>query len=422
VDDDSIVDGVTNPLGDSVGGTDGTFTGEVYAIDGTAPFVSSVVRADSNPSTGSSVSWTVTFSEPVSGVGVGDFALVKTCLAGAPALTGVSGGPTVYTVSASTGSGSGTLGLNVIDDDSIIDAVTNALGASDGGADGRFTGEVYTTDGAPNVCSITRVGSSPTNASTVSWTVTFSEPVSGVGAADFTLVNASLGGSPAISGVAGTAPTATYTVTASTGSGNGSLGLNLVDDDSITDAAANKLGGVGAGNGSFIGQVYSIDRTPPTAFDIQGDPTGGSDSGTMDSGDKIVYTFSEEMSAGTILTGWTGSSTAVTVHVDHRGSASDCVTTNSCLKVTGANLGEVDLGSSVYAVNHGARYDLAATMEMATVAGRSVVTITLGATGGGDVDLTTTLKWTPSATAWDLAGNAASTTQVTESGAPKQNF
>jgi hypothetical protein len=52
-------------------------------------------------------------------------------------------------------------------------------------------------------------------------------------------------------------------VTASTGTGGGTLGLNLVDDDSVADAAGNKLGGTGAGNGSFTGEVYTIDRTPP---------------------------------------------------------------------------------------------------------------------------------------------------------------
>ena len=41
---------------------------------------------------------------------------------------------------------------------------------------------------APTVLSINRVGASPTNAASVSWTVTFKEDVNGVDAADFTLV------------------------------------------------------------------------------------------------------------------------------------------------------------------------------------------------------------------------------------------
>ena len=61
-------------------------------------------------------------------------------------------------------------------------------------------------------------------------------------------------------------------MSASNGSGSGTLGLNLNDNDSIADTAGNKLGGTGTGtagsggpgNGSFTGQVYTIDRTAPT--------------------------------------------------------------------------------------------------------------------------------------------------------------
>ena len=44
------------------------FTGDVYAIDRTAPVAQSIVRANPNPTSLSLVSWTVTFSEPVSGL------------------------------------------------------------------------------------------------------------------------------------------------------------------------------------------------------------------------------------------------------------------------------------------------------------------------------------------------------------------
>jgi len=74
------------------------------------------------------------------------------------------------------------------------------------------------------------------------------------------LVNTGLTGSPLITGVTQVTPS-TYNVTASTGNGTGSLGLNLVDDDTIIDAATNKLGGTGTGNSNFTGQVYNIDRT-----------------------------------------------------------------------------------------------------------------------------------------------------------------
>src|SRR5215213_282730 len=123
------------------------------------------------------------------------------------------------------------------------------------------TGSCDTT--APSVSSIAVADANPTNTTDpLDWTVTFSESVTGVDAADFNLVNTGLGGSPAITNVSGSG--ASYTVTASSGSGTGTLGLNLTDNDSITDSAGNKLGGTGAGNGDFTGDVYVIDRAAPT--------------------------------------------------------------------------------------------------------------------------------------------------------------
>jgi hypothetical protein len=114
----------------------------------------------------------------------------------------------------------------------------------------------------PAVVSINRADASPTNASSVSWTVKFSESVSGVDTTDFVLASTGLGGSPTVTNVAGSGDT--YTVTASTGSGSGTLGLNLGDDDTISDNAGNPLGGTGIANGSFTGEVYTIDRSALT--------------------------------------------------------------------------------------------------------------------------------------------------------------
>lgn len=113
---------------------------------------------------------------------------------------------------------------------------------------------------APTVVSIARADASPTNgASSVSWTVTFSEAVTGVNAADFALIQSGVSGAT-ITSVAGGG--STWTVTAATGSGTGTLGLNLVDDDSIRDLANNRLGGTGTGNGNFTGAVYSVTAAP----------------------------------------------------------------------------------------------------------------------------------------------------------------
>src|SRR5205823_3933685 len=124
-------------------------------------------------------------------------------------------------------SGNGTLGLNLVDDDSIQDGAGNPLGGT-GTGNGNFTGQVYTIDQtAPAVLSINRTtpGGPSTSATSVTYTVTFSEAVSGVDATDFSL---------ALNGVTATTPVvvsgtgSSYTVTVSGITGTGTLGLNLV--------------------------------------------------------------------------------------------------------------------------------------------------------------------------------------------------
>lgn len=118
-------------------------------------------------------------------------------------------------------------------------------------------------DVPPTAVSILRADASPTGAASVSWAVTFSESVRNVDAGDFALVQAGGVSGAAITSVVGSGAMVsggyvTWTVTASTGAGNGTLGLNLVDNDTIIDRAGNPL--AGASNGSLVGQVYTIVR------------------------------------------------------------------------------------------------------------------------------------------------------------------
>src|SRR5687768_9528755 len=73
-----------------------------------------------------------------------DFDLTTTGVSGA-IVSGVSGSGAVYTVTVDTGSGNGTIRLDVLDDDMIIDAASNPL------AGGFTSGEVYTIDKSANV-------------------------------------------------------------------------------------------------------------------------------------------------------------------------------------------------------------------------------------------------------------------------------
>ncbi len=120
--------------------------------------------------------------------------------------------------------------------------------------------------------SITRDDASPTNAATVAWTVTFDEDVENVGSADFVVTTVGLSGSPAV-GTVTPITDATYTVTASTGtgtpSGSGTIRLDVIDDNSIEDSVGNPLGGAITGDGDFTtGEAYTIDKTQPNVSSI----------------------------------------------------------------------------------------------------------------------------------------------------------
>jgi hypothetical protein len=131
------------PLGGTGAGNGGFTTGEAYTIDKTVPLVTGSLRADPNPTAAASVNFTLVFSEAVSGVDVSDFSLFTNGTISGAAISGVSGSGYLYTVSVGTGSGDGSLRLDVIDNDSILDAPSLPL-AGIGVGNGNFTsGEEY---------------------------------------------------------------------------------------------------------------------------------------------------------------------------------------------------------------------------------------------------------------------------------------
>ncbi|MDP2239016.1 MAG: LamG domain-containing protein [Burkholderiales bacterium] len=96
------------------------------------------------------------------------------------------------------------------------------------------------------------VSCAATSAATVSWTVIFSQSVTGVDATAFTLAASGLSGA-FISSVMGSGTT--WTVTANTGIGAGTLGLNQTGPGSVSPTLT----------GTFTGQVYTITATPALA-------------------------------------------------------------------------------------------------------------------------------------------------------------
>ena len=138
-----------NPLGGS-GAGNGNFTnGEIYTMDHTPPIILSIVRAKANPNALTDVDFRVTFSESVTGVDTSDFSLNTIDVVGA-IVSRVGGVGAVYTVTVNTGSGDGSIHLDAIDDDTIVDGASNPLSGA-GANNGNFTsGEDYTID-KPNL-------------------------------------------------------------------------------------------------------------------------------------------------------------------------------------------------------------------------------------------------------------------------------
>uniref|UniRef100_UPI0025D9041F beta strand repeat-containing protein n=1 Tax=Mucilaginibacter sp. TaxID=1882438 RepID=UPI0025D9041F len=231
------------------------FTGQSYTIDTTAPTVLSITQQDgSTTQNGSQIDYSVTFSEPVTGVDATDFVATTTggVSQGTISLTPVS--TTVYNVSITNITGDGTYRLDLKSSGTgITDAVGNAAG-------GFTTGDVFTIDNtAPTVASIVTASVNPTNATSVDYTVTFSEAVTGVDKNDFTATNVSGSVSGTVSAVSGSG--ATYTVTVNSITGDGALRLDLNSSGTgITDVVSNPISG-----GFNTGQTYTIDNTAPTA-------------------------------------------------------------------------------------------------------------------------------------------------------------
>ena len=277
IDNGSVID----IAGNKVGG--GFSNGEVYSVDRSMPIVTSIVRAASNQGNITSVDFTVSFSEAVNGVDGSDFFLSTS---NGATINTIFGGGNIYTVSVSIKPGTDTIRLDLIDDDSIFDSAGNRLGDA-GAGNGNFTnGETYTYSlGVPIVTSILRASANPTSAASVDFIVTFSEPVDGVDAADFILT-----GSPnaTILNINNLNPF--YIVTAGTGTGDGELKLDLVDNDSIRNVQGVNLGGEGTGNANYTnGEKYSIERNPPRVTSIVRASSNPSINPSVD----FIVTFSE---------------------------------------------------------------------------------------------------------------------------------
>ncbi len=260
-----IQDLAGNPLASSV-------TSAAVTVDHTGPAATATPITPS-PTSGTSVSFNVSFSEAVLNFNsAADLLITKT---GTLAHTGttISGGPQSYTVNLTgvTGDGTFTLAANMSSD--VTDAVGNPL-ASSAASSG------LTVDQSAAVCNvITPTTASPTNAGTVSFTVEFNENVVNFNSAADLLFTQS--GTLAHTGATISGGPKVYTVNVTGVTGDGAMTLKVSTSSDVQDSVGHALAS------SVASAAVTVDQTKPTVSTVQ-----------VRTGLTVEVTFSESMGAG----------------------------------------------------------------------------------------------------------------------------
>lgn len=331
----TIVDAAGNLL------ASGTPTGsnQNFTIDAVLPTVTSVVRASASPTNATSLSFSVTFSESVTGVGAADFAATTTGTLAAGAISVTPLSSTVYTITVPTLTGDGVLGLTVLAG-GIFDTASNAL------ASGLPTGsnQTYVVDQTkPAITSIARNSATPHAAGTAAWTVTFSEDVLSVDNADFATSGSATVGAITVTPTA-SAKEWTMSVPAS---GDGSLALAASGAATIADAAGNSLSTAAPA----VSESYTIDSTPPQVQTILREHANAyATSGPLD----FLVVFSEP------VTGVTGGDfTVATTGTAITGAVTAALVSGSTWRISVATPVSPGNGSVSISLNAGGVADLA---------------------------------------------------------------
>jgi autotransporter passenger strand-loop-strand repeat protein len=275
VDLSSLADGpITSTLfvnTDAAGNAFTTVTSHNLTLDTTAPTLTAVTESPSSGDLNATktVTITITTSERVT-------------VTGTPTLTLNDGGTATYDAAKSTAT-SLVFDYTVASTDTNVPSLQvtsvnlpNRAKIQDGGGNnaglslGGLTQsgpQIDTT--LPKLVSITQTDPAVTNANTVHYTVTFSEPVTGVNVSDFSLTTSGLAGASitSVTPVSGSNG-AQYTIAVSDGTGDGTLAISLTGG-SIRDLAGNSLAG------GHLGPATSYPAGAGTDFvtlaDVNGD-------------------------------------------------------------------------------------------------------------------------------------------------------
>ncbi|MCT7967673.1 DUF4347 domain-containing protein [Laspinema sp. D1] len=334
-------------------------------IDTIAPTVTIAQDAgQADPTAANTINYQVVFSEAVTEFDNSDIVLGGTAN---PTTAVVTGSGTTYNVAVSGMSTNGTV-TAAVKAGAAKDAANNVSAAST-----SLDNTVTYDNTIPTISTINRANPNPSNAHSVNYSVTFSETVTGVDETDFTLVSTGITGA-SITNITGSA--STYTVAVNAGTGDGTLQLNLVDDDSIKNGLNVPLGGLGASNGNSRGQIYQIDKTAPTATATVNDITTAGGTSTQ-----FTVTYSDGMgidrsslgNSNLRVTGAGGFSQLATL-INYTGSET-ITTATYAIAPPGGSWDKADNGTYAIAVEPSGVKDTANNLIAATTLGSFTVDI-----------------------------------------------
>jgi hypothetical protein len=154
-----------------------------------------------------------------------------------------------------------------------------------------------------------------------------------------------------------------------------------------------------------------VDNTAPSGKDVVG--ANGGTRGKLDAGDTITFTTSEALSPASVLSGWSGAATPISVVVANSAG-------NDLITLTGVNLiGSGSLQTHANWVSGTVTYQ--GTIQQS--GSQIVVTLTSTPTTGVNANVNTSaqMTWPTSTGATDLAGNPLTAATITQATA-KVNF
>ncbi|BBT18129.1 hypothetical protein WP8S17C03_41780 [Metapseudomonas otitidis] len=221
----------------------GTTDSNNYAIDTQRP-TATIVVTDTALKAGQGTTVTITFSEAVTGLGIGDFSVANGTLSG---LSSADGGITWTATLTPSANVTDPTNLITLDNTGYTDAAGNT-------GTGTTDSNNYAIDSVRPTATITVADTALSIGETTTVTISFNRAVTGLDIADFSVANGSLSGLSTSDG--GLTWTATFTPSANVSDATNVITL---DNSGYIDAAGN------TGTGTTDSVNYAIDTQRPTA-------------------------------------------------------------------------------------------------------------------------------------------------------------